>query len=229
MPAAAKEWPGGRFSCCGPRGELFLAARRPIQIESTVNDDAQLVKATLAGDRSAFGDLVERHQDRLYNTLVGVLGSRHDALDVLQDAFVQAFVKLDSFRSEAKFYTWLYRIAMNLALSHRRRRRPVVSVEDVKARLGSEPIDGRQGPEQAIEELERADILQQAIACLAEQHRQILVLREMDGCSYESIAEILDLPIGTVRSRLFRARMQLKEQLHNLLPEDADAAGQGMD
>ncbi len=183
-------------------------------------EDAKLVKAAVAGDRDAYGELVERYQDRLFNTLLRVLGSRDDAKDVAQDAFVQAFVKLETFRGAARFYTWLYRIAMNLALSHRRRRRPVLSIEAVKEGVGDEPVDQNRGPEARMMDGERAAVVQAALAGLGEEHRQILVLREMEDCSYETIAEILQLPIGTVRSRLFRARLVLKEELKSLLVDE---------
>ena len=182
--------------------------------------DTQLVQAALGGDKEAFGHLVQRYQDRLFNTLVRVLGSRDDARDIVQDAFVQAFVKLDSFRGDAKFYTWLYRIAMNLALSHRRRRRPTDSLDAAKENVGEEPVAQQPAAAQDLIEQERAELLQQALLKLHDEHRQILVLRELEACSYESISTILELPVGTVRSRLFRARIQLKEQLKLLLPEE---------
>jgi RNA polymerase sigma-70 factor, ECF subfamily len=183
-------------------------------------DDAQLVRATLAGDNQAFGALVERYQDRLFNTLARLTGSRHDASDLAQDAFVQALVKLDTFRGDAQFYTWLYRIAMNLSLSQRRKRRPVASVDVAKERAGEEPMDQGESPDQGLIQQERAQLVQQALLLLGDDHRQILVLREMESCSYDQIGEILNLPIGTVRSRLFRARMQLKEQLQAMLPDE---------
>lgn len=189
-------------------------------VETT--DEAQLVEAARAGDRGSFGALIERYQDRLFNTLVRVLGSREESLDVVQDAFVQAFIKLESFRGDAKFYTWLYRIAMNLALSQRRRRRPAVSVEVVKERAGEEPVDHNPAPEACMIGRERVAAVQAALAELGDQHRQILVLRELEDCSYETIAEILQLPLGTVRSRLYRARLELKDQLKNLLPDEVD-------
>ena len=185
-------------------------------------DDTRLVAAARQGDRDAFGILVERHQDRIFNSLLRVLGSRDDALDVVQDAMVQAFVKLDSFRGDAKFSTWLYRIAMNLALSYRRRHRPSVSVEELKQRVGEEPVSELPAPDKNLMDQERAATVQQALAALEVQHCQILVLREMENCSYADIAQILELPVGTVRSRLFRARMQLKEKLIELLPNEVD-------
>ena len=185
-------------------------------------DDTRLVAAAQQGDRDAFGILVERHQDRIFNSLLRVLGSRDDALDVVQDAMVQAFVKLDSFRGDAKFSTWLYRIAMNLALSYRRRHRPSASVEELKQRVGEEPVSELPSPDKNLMDQERAATVQQALAALEVQHCQILVLREMENCSYADIAQILELPVGTVRSRLFRARMQLKEKLIELLPNEVD-------
>ena len=187
-------------------------------------DDTRLVAAARQGDRDAFGILVERYQDRIFNALLRVLGSRDDALDVVQDAMVQAFVKLDSFRGDAKFSTWLYRIAMNLALSYRRRHRPSVSVEELKQRVGEEPASELPAPDKNLMDQERAATVQQALAALEVQHCQILVLREMENCSYADIAQILELPVGTVRSRLFRARMQLKEKLLELMPDKVDQA-----
>lgn len=184
--------------------------------------DEQLVQAARAGERDAFGTLIERYQDRVFNTLLGVLGSREDAADVAQDAFVQAFVKLETFRGTAQFYTWLYRIAMNLALSHRRRRRPVASTDLAKSAVGEEPSDRQPGPQYDLIAREQVAHVRQALQTLGDQHRQILVLREMEGCSYQTIAEILEIQVGTVRSRLFRARMQLKEELQRRLPDQAD-------
>ncbi len=190
--------------------------------DDVLPDDDQAVQDTLAGDPEAFGVLVERYQDRLFNTLVRVLGSREDALDVVQDAFVQAFVKLDSFRGAARFSTWLYRIAMNLALSHRRRRRPVASVDETKTQVGEEPMDSQPSPERGMIERERVEVVQAALLKLGAEHRQILVLREMEGCSYETMGKILQLPVGTVRSRLFRARLQLKAELQAMLPDEVE-------
>ena len=181
-----------------------------------MSDDAQLVEAALAGDKDAFGSLVERYQDRLFNTLVRYLGNSADAGDVLQDAFVQAFVKLRTFRGASQFYTWLYRIAMNNAFSQRRRRRATVSVDQLKEQGGKEPIDPYRGPDERIAGRETSQQVQSAINALAEDHRQILVLREFEGCSYQAISEILELPVGTVRSRLSRARNQMRDKLEEL-------------
>jgi RNA polymerase sigma-70 factor (ECF subfamily) len=201
-----------------------------ISPEKSVNHDpaptdARLVEAAQQGDRDAFGDLVSRYQDRLFNTLLRIAGSREDAADAVQDAFVQAYVKLDSFRGDAQFFTWLYRIAMNVALSRRRRRRPTTSLEAAKSAAGEEPMDAAPGPHDRLLADERARQVHSALADLGEGHRKILVLREIEGCSYEVIADILELPVGTVRSRLFRARMQLRDKLRTMWGEEAPQLG----
>lgn len=183
-------------------------------------DDAALIQFTLAGDTSAYGELVLAYQDRLYNTLYRLLGSAEDARDVSQEAFVQAFVKLESFRGSAAFYTWLYRIAFNLAMSHRRRQKPTASLDVSRGEHGLEPVDGQPTPEAHVARHDRARLVHAALAELADEFRQVVVLRELEGCRYEEIAEILELPIGTVRSRLFRARMTLRDRLAPMLGHD---------
>ena len=185
-----------------------------------MKSDLELISETLAGDNAAFGQLVTKYQDRLYHTVFHLLGSAEDALDVVQESFVQAFVKLDTFRGSAAFYTWLYRIAFNQAISLRRRRKPMASVDQSRELSGQEPIDPADGPDRRLAQQERAEQLHAALASLSEEHRTILVLREMEGCDYEAIGEILDLPVGTVRSRLHRARSQLKEQLKVVMQEE---------
>ncbi|TWU30132.1 RNA polymerase sigma factor [Bythopirellula polymerisocia] len=190
--------------------------------------DAELVAATQGGDRQAFGTLVERHQERLFNTLLRVLGSSDDAREVLQDAFIQAYTKIDTFRGSSQFYTWMYRVALNLACSYKRRtkrHREEVSIDTMKTNVGEEPVDHGESPEQDMLRAEQAELVQAALVELSDEHRQILVLREMDDFSYETIAEILELPVGTVRSRLFRARMQMKELLEVVLISESKQKG----
>lgn len=184
-----------------------------------MNEDAQLIDETLAGNTSAFGQLVQKYQDRLFNTLVHVTGCREEAEDVAQETFVQAYLKLRTFERRASVYTWMYRIAFNLWITRRRRRRPEISVEQSREVSGDEPTDSIEGPLQRLEREERARQIHKAIGELSEEHRTILVLREMEGCCYETISEILDLPVGTVRSRLHRARIHLKRRLKDVLQE----------
>ena len=175
--------------------------------------------ATLDGDTAAFGDLVRKYQDRLFTTMVHAIGSHAEAEDVVQEAFAQAFIKLSSFKRESQFYTWLYRIAFNTWLSRRRRQRPTFSLEKNREARGSEPMDTSDSAEsQAIRE-EDVQMLYESMQMLAPDHRQILVLREIDGRSYEEIADICQLPVGTVRSRLHRARKQLLESVKQRHPE----------
>jgi len=178
-----------------------------------VKDDFQFVEAALAGQKEAFGQLVERYQDRLIHAISRYLGSVEDAHDVAQDAFVQAYTRLASFRGEAAFYTWLYRIAFNLAMTRVRRRRPMQSLDQAKDSLGNEPIDLGATAETGILREEQARVVHMALGQLDEEFRQVIVLRELEGCAYEQIAQILEIPVGTVRSRLYRARIQLRDLL----------------
>jgi RNA polymerase sigma-70 factor (ECF subfamily) len=182
-----------------------------------VADDFQLLDETLAGRSAAFGQLVAKYQDRLYNTLVHVTGSAEDARDVAQEAFVQAFIKLESFQRGSAFYTWLYRIALNLAISLTRRRTVHASVEEMRQQSGTEPTDTGDAPSERMERGERAAQVQAALANLAQEFRAVVVLREIEGYCYEEIAAMLEIPVGTVRSRLHRGRLLLREQLKEVL------------
>ena len=176
-----------------------------------MKDDAKLIEETLAGESASFGCLVTKYQDRLYNSVTHMTGNAEDARDLVQDAFVLAFVKLESFRQTSGFFTWLYRIAFNLTVTHHRRKKPTVSVERMRDASGREPIEPGEGPEGHAEQKEDCRLVREAIAELAQEYRAVLVLREIDGCDYETIAAVLELPIGTVRSRLSRARVRLRD------------------
>jgi RNA polymerase sigma-70 factor (ECF subfamily) len=186
-----------------------------------VNEDTLLIERALAGDSDAFGHLVRRYQDRLFNTLMHVIGNREEAEDVVQDAFTQAYANLNRFERRANFYTWLYRIAFNLSVSRRRRRRPQAVADVEQVRRGGDTEDPHDLPLQQLERQERIDLIRKALNSLNEEARTILVLREMDGCCYEAIADLLDVPVGTVRSRLHRARLQLKRYLDEVLREQS--------
>jgi RNA polymerase sigma-70 factor (ECF subfamily) len=187
-----------------------------------VKDDALLIEEALDGDSAAFGQLVRKYQDRLFNALAHMVGCAEEAEDIAQEAFVQAYVKLESFRQDSAFYTWLYRIAFNTAVSRRRKRRIEMSIDQGRELLGQEPVGDGEAPEERLLREEQAQQVHAALSALNEEHRAILVLREMEGCCYESIAEILEVPVGTVRSRLHRARSQLREQLKEVLQGQHD-------
>ena len=185
-----------------------------------MKDDLLLIDEALEGNSAAFGELVRRYQDRLYSAVVHIIGCRSEAEDVVQDAFIQAFVKLETFQRNSRFYTWLYRIAFNVSISRRRRRRVEVSVEQTRDATGEEPSAPGELPSDPLEREEREEKLRQAMQMLTEDHRSIIVLRHMEEFSYEEIAQILDISVGTVRSRLHRARAQLLENLKQIMPEE---------
>jgi RNA polymerase sigma-70 factor, ECF subfamily len=207
----------------------FLHPETSNPVMTGCHDDLMLVEACRAGQTEAFGILVQRYQDRLYSTIVRLVGAPEDAQDVLQDAFVRAFEKLDQFHGESSFYTWIYRIAVNLALSsHRKRkqRRKSRSTEIGRAACGEELADDSAEiePSSALERVEREAIIEAAIAALGPEQRAVVVLKDFDGRRYEEISALLGIPIGTVRSRLHRARCELRERLRSLVDGDENSS-----
>jgi RNA polymerase sigma-70 factor, ECF subfamily len=188
-------------------------------------DDHSLVQACRAGQTEAFGVLVERYQERLYPTVLRLCGCSEDAEDILQDAFVRAFEKLAQFQGESSFYTWVYRIAVNLALTSYRKRR-VRALSPSRNGRGatphSEPIDdsSEADPTIGLERSERERIVADALDQLGAEQRAIVVLKDFDGHRYEEISAILNIPVGTVRSRLHRARNELRDRLRILLEHE---------
>ena len=188
-----------------------------------MNDELHLIDRSLGGDSQAFGELVRRYQDRLYSAVVHIVRCRAEAEDVVQEAFVQAYVKLKTFKHNSRFYTWLYRIAVNVSISHRRRKRVELSVEQNRDATGDEPIDVSMSPSEPLELAERKQQLARAMSLLTEEHRAIIVLRHMEEFSYEEIADVLEISVGTVRSRLHRARAQLLGHLKLEMPDEVEA------
>ena len=187
--------------------------------------DGELVERARKGDRDAFRELVERYQRKIATLALGMLRNREDALDVVQETFTKAFQSLDRFKGDASFYTWTYRIAVNLCIDHQRReaKMPVASPEpresgDQAADPVALLVDGaEQGdPFQRTLDSEIAGRLSAAIAELTPEHRAVILLREVDGLSYEEISRVLVCPKGTVMSRLHYARRQLQERLRAL-------------
>lgn len=179
-------------------------------------DDRRLIAECRRGRTAAFGELVRRYQDRLYNAVLRFIDSSEDAADVVQEAFLNAYQSLDGFKGDALFYTWLYRIAMNAAISHKRRRRVVLSLEPVRqGDPGVEPSDESAfaRPGEAMERAEDEAGLLRAIERLSPEHRMVLVLKDIEGQKYETIADVLGVPVGTIRSRLHRARLELRDLL----------------
>jgi RNA polymerase sigma-70 factor (ECF subfamily) len=184
------------------------------------DDDHCLIHACCAGETEAFGVLVRRYQDRLFPTLLRLCGNTEDAHDLLQDAFLRAYQKLHHFHGESAFYTWIYRIAVNLYLSQRRKRSNRRANDSRGAESFDPPDDFSQSdPSLPLVQAERDDQIQEALNALAPDHRAVVVLKEIDGLRYEEIASILKIPVGTVRSRLHRAREELRKLLRGLFEE----------
>lgn len=188
--------------------------------------DVELVREAKSGDLEAFDALVIRYQERIYGLVHRAVGDGEDARELTQETFVKAFRNLLRFREEAAFSTWIYRIAINLATSKKRtyvKRRKLGGVSldaSVRTRSGEvhvEPEDSTQEPTEVYRRKEIQERIHRAIGELDEAHRKMVVLRDLEGLSYEEIAATLDLPIGTVRSRLHRARLELREKLKDLL------------
>lgn len=206
---------------------IMEVSNQAAQKSSTVEDDDRpWVLLCQQGEVEAFGVLVERHQQRMLNVAYRMIGNYEDACDAVQEAFLAAFRAIRQFRGEARFSTWLYGIVVNTAKTRRQQ------MNRVKARFcsgGSCPGDppngekgGWKGPAASVpgdslldglEKKEREALVQEGIASLEGDQREILVLRDIQGLPYEEIGVILQLPPGTVRSRLFRARIALKETL----------------
>lgn len=185
--------------------------------------DQSLIDECLDGRLEAFADLIRPYQDRLFNALFRMLGRHDEAAEVLQDALLRAYRSLKSYKGESAFYTWLYRIAINLAFSARRKDRQRALTTSADTRYSHQLVDPDLGnqPSRAAELQEQSELIQNALKKVSEPHRVVLVMKEIDGLRYDEIADVLDVPIGTVRSRLHRARAELRDLLHPLLAEGA--------
>ncbi len=188
-----------------------------------MKDDNQLIDEVLGGNRSAFGELVRRHHARLRGTLASAMGNRADAEDVAQDAFFQAYLKLDRFNRASAFYTWLYRIAFNLAGTHVRKNRSAVSLH-TGLDSSMDPATDSDSPPDLFQRNETRRLVREALDQLTGEHRRILELRDLEGREYGVVAEKLKIPIGTVRSRLFRARAKMREQVQGVLCDSGRTA-----
>ncbi|MCS7016642.1 MAG: sigma-70 family RNA polymerase sigma factor [Gemmatales bacterium] len=191
------------------------------------DDDRTLIARCLQGRVEAFGELVRRYQDRLYNAVYRFLGNAEDARDVVQEAFLSAFRSLRRFRGGSQFFTWLYRIAINHAVDCKRRSKPVRALSEAdQDHPKPEPADPSvfANPDWQLQRLEEDERLQQALSQLSSEYRMVLILRDIDELSYEQIADILDIPLGTVRSRLHRARLELRRLLEQMEKDSSSSS-----
>lgn len=200
-------------------------------VNEPVSDELALVTAAKAGDLGAFEQLVKRYDRNVFRIAQHITHNREDAEDVVQDAFLKAYTNLAQFQGQSKFYTWLVRIAVNEALMKLRKRRPerFVSLdEDVKTEddsLPREVADWSPNPEQLYKTAELRDILSRTIQGLPPSFRTVFVLRDVEGLSTEETAEALDLSVPAVKSRLLRARLQLRERLNKYFQRRQDGNG----
>ena len=180
-------------------------------------DDDRLIADCLKGQTAAFGELVRRYQDRLFNTVFRLVDSAEDAQDVVQEAFLHAYQSLDRFKGESQFFTWLYRIAVNSAIGLKRKQRIVVSLHGDREGQGGVPephdVSELSQPDLVLERADEERRIQAALNRLSPEHRAVLILKDLEDQKYETMAEILQVPIGTIRSRLHRARLELREVL----------------
>lgn len=199
---------------------------------SRTPDEAALIEQARAGDMSALSRLVSRYQDRIVNTCWRLCGNLDDAQELAQEAFLQATRHIGKFQQRSGFYTWLFRIAVNLSISHRRRqsRSPRLSLyradgEDMAlaaqdgwpTRRSEQELDpaarlsAREVQDRVLAELERLD----------DDHRSVLVLRDIEGLDYQQIAEVLEVAVGTVKSRIHRARMEMRSRLKEVVGSES--------
>ena len=181
--------------------------------------EQELIAAARRGSETAFEELVRLYEKRVYHLALRMSGGQEDALEIAQEAFLAAWRGLPAFRGEAGFATWLYRLATNLCLDHLRAQKrrtqsmgPALSLDDEE----NGPVqvaDQQLQPQEAVERSERRRALERGLASLPDHHRQVLIMRELSGLSYQEIAQVLDLDLGTVKSRIARARLSLRKIL----------------
>jgi len=192
--------------------------------------DKPLVRAAQRGDRAAFRALVTKYQRKVYQLAVSMLKDPDEAMDIVQETFVRVHRYLPSFKGDSSFFTWTYRIAANLCLdvSRKKGRGERVEIDEADADIEAHmdpPSAAFAGPERGALNEELKEKIDEALAGLSENHRAILLLRELDGLSYEELAKVLGIRKGTVMSRLFHARLKMQRKLREYLGEDETEAG----
>ena len=200
---------------------MFALKQRP------ETSDPDLIAAVLDGSEAAFGELVDRYKDRVFRLLSRYCRDSVECEDLAQDVFLKVFRKLHTFKHDSQFFTWLYRITVNAATDHLSRAgtRKLRLVEDTAVFERGDQEDA--SPTAALEAQELAQITRAIVDQLPEKFRTILVLREFEGLSYTEIADVLEIQLGTVESRLFRARQRFKDALTRQHPELLPIAGAG--
>lgn len=226
----------------GTRG--FPDADQPMHDHAADVDEQTLLERLRAGDSAALGVLLKRHERRLYNLALRMVSNRDDAAEVTQEAFLKIVQHIDRYRGEAQITTWMTRITMNQAISHLRKRRirTMTSIEGngrddgygggghdgpALTLRGSLADEKEPGPDLRVQQDEQRDRVREAIARLDDDFRAVLVLRDIDGLDYAAIANTLELKVGTVKSRLFRARLALRQAIQEMEACEGDATVRG--
>jgi len=196
-------------------------------------DDVQLIERAKQGDSKAFRILFDRYQSRAFAVAFGVVRDKQEASDLVQEAFVRVFKHLPNFAGTSSFYTWFYRILMNLAIDHLRKRKPWKQTDysdaldhesdNAHPSVASAPSEG---PASHVDTQELSEHIQAALSQIPEHHRAVILLREVEGLSYAEMAEVLGIPKGTIMSRLFHARRKLQTLLTPYLQERPSDGGQ---
>ncbi len=204
------------------------ADRFPQTLDLEAAREADWLRRAQKGDRASYGELVVAYQDRLYNAVLRIVGDHEEARELTQEAFTRGLMKLDSFRGDASPYTWLFRIAVNLAISQLRKvqRHRVFSLSSSNGKGRHDTGDDQASnlmdrlaqdqaelPPQDLERRERSEQVLAALGRLDAEYRAVLVMRDVEGFDYQQMADVLDLPLGTLKSRLFRARLALRDEL----------------
>lgn len=200
-------------------------------------DDLTLVQRVRSGDQRAFKQLVERYQRKVYAVAYGMLKDKEEARDVAQEAFVKVYKYLDHFKGDASFYTWLYRITANICIDQMRKKGTsrgdavefdeTIATDTAEANIGALGSKLGTNPQKAMLRKELAEKIELALQEVPEKHREILLMREVEGMSYEDLAKVLGIPKGTVMSRLFHARLKVQKILNEYLELDEHKSGVG--
>jgi len=189
-------------------------------------DDELLITRTLSGEKEAFSELVRRYQGKAYAVAVGILGNRDEALDAVQDVFMKAYTSLKGFRFGSSFFTWLYRLLVNHSIDRLRARKRGDETTYDEAWMRGDEVDGTSrsrytdSPHERMVKGELGRMIKGAVDSLPEHHRTVIILREVEGLSYEEIAGILGISIGTVMSRIHYARGKLRELLSDYVRDE---------
>jgi RNA polymerase sigma-70 factor (ECF subfamily) len=200
-------------------------------------DDLTLVKRSRGGDQRAFKLLVERYQRKVYSVALGMVKDREEALDVAQEAFAKVYKYLDHFKGDSSFYTWLYRITANICIDFLRKRGAAggehveldetALIDSAEANIGALGTRLGTNPQKSLLRKELAEKIEEALQEVPAKHRAIILLREIEGMSYEDLSRTLEIPKGTVMSRLFHARGKIQKILSKYLELDESKSGIG--